>query len=561
MWTIDAGVEHLRFRESDAGGQVLEDVLLPNHGDLRHLLDSHGLLVRIRSNSDPPLITGKLASTMSSVLGSGTIVRPATAVWLAAQRLVTANGDASTIALIDLSASGYMLVGIDEKGNLSNDLLVVNPRCGAGSGINLDRVLQKLAIERDRVDEVLAPYLGEAGRARRQAIGTRADRCGVFASSATISDKNQGIPIEVALATTLKSEVLKACRKLPAGFNTVYLLGRVFRWAFARDCAGDFLAQTGVVHVRHDPENTCLLEALAETASSPSAPTTPAAADSVSAASTKVRQYDGFVNIRQREEAAGRYVRLTSEGAPDGTGSALTGRPLLIGLDVGSTMAKAVFADGDDGTPLYFSAYSNAGDTMETVKCVLRDLGARGFHVLQIRGIGVTGSARYQVQQAMMRIYPSLANRLTVLVENYAHARGSIDLARAHVQRLAASGVDVNRQFCALVDIGGEDTKVSTIALDRAELFANAMNVKCSAGTGSLMDTLAALFGLSGVAAGCAEACSRPRACRATRSWPRPTGPLSRTWPERSGGRSRSHPARSCCCTVKPCSPNRCRSP
>ena len=186
-------------------------------------------------------------------------------------------------------------------------------------------------------------------------------------------------------------------------------------------------------------------------------------------------------------------------------------RPVVIGLDVGSTMAKAVVADAIDGDVLHRSTFSNAGDTIETVKRVLRDLIASDVSHLKVRGVGVTGSARYQVQQALARIYPALADRLTVLVENYAHARGSIDEARRHVARLDARGIRVNREFCVLVDIGGEDTKVSTIALAQAELYANAMNLKCSAGTGSLMDTLSALFGLPGVKEACAQAYDAPR--------------------------------------------------
>ena len=46
-----------------------------------------------------------------------------------------------------------------------------------------------------------------------------------------------------ALAVTLKSEVLKACRKLPPGFAKVYLTGRVFKWQFARDCAAMVLTR------------------------------------------------------------------------------------------------------------------------------------------------------------------------------------------------------------------------------------------------------------------------------------------------------------------------------
>ena len=164
------------------------------------------------------------------------------------------------------------------------------------------------------------------------------------------------------------------------------------------------------------------------------------------------------------------------------------------------------------GDVLFLSACSNAGDTIETVKHLFQDLLASGITRLRVRGIGITGSARYQVQQALARLYPTAADRLTVLVENYAHARGSIDVARRRIAQLVEKGEPVNRDLCVLVDIGGEDTKISTIALAQAELFANAMNLKCSAGTGSLMDTFAALFNIPAVATACADAFAAPRA-------------------------------------------------
>jgi activator of 2-hydroxyglutaryl-CoA dehydratase len=186
---------------------------------------------------------------------------------------------------------------------------------------------------------------------------------------------------------------------------------------------------------------------------------------------------------------------------------------VILGLDVGSTMAKAVLADARSGAGLFQAAYSNAGDTIETVKRVFSDLRERGLSQVALRGIGITGSARYQVEQALTHIYPALEDRIAVLVENYAHARGSLEQARQHIRRLKGQGhAGVNEQFCILIDIGGEDTKVSTIALEQAELFDNAMNLKCSAGTGSLMDTLSAMFGIGDTAAACAEAYAAPRA-------------------------------------------------
>ena len=175
-------------------------------------------------------------------------------------------------------------------------------------------------------------------------------------------------------------------------------------------------------------------------------------------------------------------------------------------------MAKAVVADAASGDSLFMQAYSNAGDTIETMKQIFRDLRTGGVEQLAIRSIGITGSARYQVQQALTRIYPVLGERITVLVENYAHARGSIEHARQHIRRLREQGfTDVNEQFCILIDIGGEDTKISTIALEQAELFDNAMNLKCSAGTGSLMDTLSSMFESGSIAEACEQAYQAPR--------------------------------------------------
>ncbi len=510
---IDAGVGHIRLRARDDAGGVLFDTLMPSNCDLRRdVIDRHRLLERFGQGTRPPVfITGKLAPVVRAVLGCGEVFLPAAVAWLAAQELIRRerHDGAAALAMVELSASGYLVVGVDRTGALKDDLLAVNPSCGAGSGINLDRVLQKLGLEREDVDTLLADYLGEAGRERREKVTIRADRCGVFGASATISDKNQGIPLEVALATTLKSEVLKACRKLPPGFDKVILAGRIFHWRYARDCAADYLHGIGVREVAADPDNTQALEALRGLIGR-LGPAGIAQPDPRLTRQEATPTYPAFTEIRQRYQADHRYLRLEEE--PLRAAAADPGTPLLMGLDVGSTMAKLALADAGTGEILHLAAYSNAGDTIQTIRKAFEELRAAHGDAINLRGIGITGSARYQVQQALDHIYPELAGRVSVLVENYAHARGSIDVARRHVERLKAQGVaDVSEDLCILVDIGGEDTKVSTIALKEAELFNNAMNLKCSAGTGSLMDTLATMFGLPDVASACRDAYAAPR--------------------------------------------------
>ncbi|RJX31355.1 MAG: hypothetical protein C4516_07445 [Oxalobacter sp.] len=492
---IDAGVAYLRMRVCDSNGHEIENHVISSNRDLRDVIAEYRLDKRMAAGAQA-IITGKLASLVKQALGGGHTFLQASALWMAAKtRAKLKNEDA--LALVEISASGFTLVGVDGQGRLREDLLVTNPRCGAGTGVNIDRVLQKLGMKRDDVDVILADYLGYAGRALRDRIGTRVDRCGVFGASATISDKNQGIPLSVALATTFKSELQKVITKLPEGFNTVMLVGRFFNWQFVRDCAEDFLRELGVKHIEYDPDNTLMLDALHDLAEHAGVDER-GSLEGIAFPEPKLNEYPSFAallttmegNLRYRREPTGVF----SVPAPRD----LATRPVHIGMDVGSTMAKVVMTD-DAGEIVFLDAYSNAGDTIETVKRVFSDLQEQGLSSLQVRSIGVTGSARYQVREALARIYPQLTSRLAVLVENYAHARGSIDQAREHLVRLKTAGVtDLNEDFCILVDIGGEDTKISTIAMREAELFSNAMNIKCSAGTGSLMDTLSALFGIPG---------------------------------------------------------------
>ena len=256
---VDAGVEHIRIRRFDDAGELYAKHVIASNCDLQTAL---GDLFEDESGRREFYITGKLAEVVRDALGFGEVVLPAAALWAALQQLVKSEAyrEAQGLAAIDLSASGYLLLGVDDKGKLKDDLMIVNPRCGAGSGVNIDRVLQKLAIGREQVDELLAEYVGDEGKAAREKVNIRADRCGVFSSSATISDKNQGIPLPFALAVTLKSEVVKVCRRLPPGFEQVILTGGIFNWAYARDCARDYLYGIGVLKVAHDDEQSLIFD-------------------------------------------------------------------------------------------------------------------------------------------------------------------------------------------------------------------------------------------------------------------------------------------------------------
>jgi activator of 2-hydroxyglutaryl-CoA dehydratase/predicted nucleotide-binding protein (sugar kinase/HSP70/actin superfamily) len=512
---IDTGIEHIHVRIYDSFTEndsetLTKNIIIPNNDDIRKLFRKSGIIELLRNTgnsinngTESIYITGKLSEITKKVLGRGESIMPAAVLWSAAKFLLRRekNRELETIGIIDLSASGYMVICIDKNEELKDDLLIVNPRCGAGTGINLSRILSKLDINKEDVDRVLVDYLGTERKAEREQVPVRSDRCGVFSSSATISDKNQGIPLDRALAITMKSEVMKPCRKMSRGTDKVYLTGGVFIWQYARNCAEDFLKANGVKEIVYDEEQSIIMTGMKYLVES-------IGKDNFRKQSAvRLRKPDtllelpSFKTLKEKYEKQGLYERLPNPEIETVSSEIFMNLPVNIGLDIGSVMAKIVVNDDRTGKLLFQNFYDNHGDTINTIKHIFRKLKSRGIDKLRIQNIGITGSGRYQVQKTLKAIYPHIKERISVLVENYAHARGSIQLAKDHIAKLNRKGInEVNEDFCLLIDIGGEDTKISVISLKKEELFDNAMNIKCSAGTGSLMDTLKTLFNIENIA-------------------------------------------------------------
>lgn len=491
---IDSGMENMRIQWNQDG--AAQSCLIPNNKNIEYLLKENNLLDKATASGTKLYVTGKLAGIVKQSIHRGEIISSAAALWSAADMRLSEG----SVGIVSLSASGYMVIGIDKNG-LKDDLLVVNPKCGAGTGINLNRILEKLNINRTDVDKVLKDYLGEAGREKRAKVAVRSDRCGVFSSSATISDKNQGIPLDYALAVTMKSEVRKACNKMRPDIDEVHLTGGVFKWQYCRDCAEDCLNAMGISRIIYDENQGLLIEGMKHLVTGVGGRFRHEAPEKLRDA-RDFAEYPSFKALKKRYEASGLYRRLEAPSPSQLPDGALAGMPVNMALDVGSTMAKMVLADMENRI-LCMSAYNNKGDTIETIKHIFGDLKSKSVDALNFQHIGITGSGRYQVQKILKEVYPAIADRIFVLVENYAHAYGSIEVAKAHIDTIDGK---VNKEFCVLVDIGGEDTKVSVISLKERELFDNVMNIKCSAGTGSLMDTLKSLFGIPRIGEACRRA-------------------------------------------------------
>ena len=522
---IDAGIEKLHVRCTGGNGRDPHDRIYLHRGQLAHFLDEIKNNIQresIEKTGDIPEIylTGKLSAQARNFLGYGTCLHPETVLREAARCLLTKPPEhcepLQSVAIIDFSASGFCIAAAHQQQSIAPHFLEKNPSCGAGSGINLCRILEKLNITAEDVDSILQEYLGENGRALRTALPIRMERCGVFSVSATVSDKNQGIPIEHALAVTMKSEAAKAASRMPPDISRVYLTGGIFRWQFVRDCAADILSAQGINDIVYDEQQSLTIlgmEALKEKQRKRKAGASSTSGGLRHRKATQI-SLPSFGDLKHQLAAAGRYVDRQNENEKISAATLLESQPVNITMDIGSSMAKMIIADALNGKTLWLRSMANKGDALQTVRRFLETIRESGCQGLPVQYWGLTGSGRYQIQRILQAIYPHLQDRIFTLVENEAHVLGSLQILEDHIADLKRQGyAEINDSCGILVDIGGEDTKISIIDLKRKALQENAMNCKCSAGTGSLMDILRDLLNIPDVAT------AYRMASRASRAW------------------------------------------
>lgn len=136
-----------------------------------------------------------------------------------------------------------------------------------------------------------------------------------------------------------------------------------------------------------------------------------------------------------------------------------------VGIDIGSTAAKVV-ARGDH--PLEFTL-PTGWSSKETASVIRQRLADQGIDVsLEDTKVVATGYGRIAVEYADY-----------IITEITCHARGGREMGSDH---------------CAVIDVGGQDTKVILISHGMVQDFL--MNDKCSAGTGKFLEIMANRLGV-----------------------------------------------------------------
>ncbi|OUP00165.1 CoA activase [Drancourtella sp. An210] len=137
-----------------------------------------------------------------------------------------------------------------------------------------------------------------------------------------------------------------------------------------------------------------------------------------------------------------------------------------VGIDIGSTASKVVVR-GDHDTSFVLPTGWSSKETTREIQKRLKEMGA-----------DVEGEETKVVATGYGRIAVDFADY--VITEITCHARGGREIA----------GGD-----CAVIDVGGQDTKV--ILVEHGMVSDFLMNDKCSAGTGKFLEIMANRLGVA----------------------------------------------------------------
>ena len=142
-----------------------------------------------------------------------------------------------------------------------------------------------------------------------------------------------------------------------------------------------------------------------------------------------------------------------------------------LGVDVGSISTNVVVIDAEKKI-LAKRYLMTAGRPIEAIKQGLRDVGEEVGDMVEIWGVGTTGSGRY-------------------LTGDFIGA----DIVKNEITAQATAAIHINPQVDTIFEIGGQDSKY--ISLKNGAIVDFEMNKVCAAGTGSFLEEQAEKLGIS----------------------------------------------------------------
>ena len=431
------------------------------------LIDEAGKVIRLDSEkitSSPTAVVNSLIARLgeevsleqivsAGISGSGKGVIPKELNWAEyssplsiAAGLLHYHPDGKTI--IQVGGQSSLVIGLVD--GLTKPWQVDStPLCAVGTGRFLEQQAYRLGISLDDFARLALKCQGSPPRI--------AARCSVFAKTDLIHLQQKGAPVEAMLYGLCES-VARMVVSLKKGtfLEPVYFVGGVAANRAIAKSLGDVLSARNEHRAQIIiPENYLHIEALGS-------------------ALLSVRKRSRVVMLpetcsRQRYFEMPKLKKITHHHNGSGHRIEALGTGYL-GVDVGSTSTKAVIID-QSGRVLTKNYLMTAGKPIDAVKEVFKNLLQLGADKVRIAGVGITGSGRY-------------------LVGSFIGA----DLVKNEItaQTRAAAEIDAEAD---IIEVGGQDSK---LVIKRNGIVVDyQMNKACAAGTGSFIDELAEMLGIS----------------------------------------------------------------
>jgi predicted CoA-substrate-specific enzyme activase len=432
------------------------------------LTDDSGVVQYLASQKiiDSPKITvnsllGELKSAYPfekiqavGVSGSGRAIVPADYGWAEyssslaiAAGLLFNHADARTI--IQIGGQSSLVIEL-EDGLKKPWKVASNSLCAAGTGRFLEQQAYRLGIKIEEFGDIALKFNGTAPRI--------AARCSVFAKSDLIHLQQKGVSIEAMLYALCES-IARMVSALKKGVvaEPVYFLGGVAANRAIIKTLNKMLSERNDHPVEVNiPENYLNIEAIG--------------------AALLSRDKTCHARMLPLDEAGQRYFEsppLKEAAAPSndlkqGIQGSCTG---YLGVDVGSTSTKAVILDESGQKILAKNYLMTAGRPVDAVKQVFANLIKDGAAQVEIKGVGVTGSGRYLIGSLI-----------------------GADLVKNEITAQTRAAADIDPE-ADIIEIGGQDSKL--VIKRNGVVVDYQMNKACAAGTGSFIDEMAEMLGVS----------------------------------------------------------------
>jgi len=325
-----------------------------------------------------------------------------------------------------------------------------NPLCAAGTGRFLEQQAYRIGISMEDFATLALKFQGTAPRI--------AARCSVFAKTDLIHLQQKGAPLDAMLFALCES-VARMVASLKKGTfqEPVYFVGGVAANPAVAKSLNDMIsARNGHPVEVIIPPNYLYMESLGS------------ALLSIGKTSHGVVLPETDVRQRYFEMSKLEIVAVQNGKDSQRIEEQCVG---YLGVDVGSTSTKAVIMDEAGKRVLAKNYLMTAGRPVDAVRQVFRNLLREGVDKVRIAGVGVTGSGRYLVGGFIAA--DLIKNEITA-------------------QTRAAAEIDPEAD---IIEIGGQDSK---LVIKRNGIVVDYhMNKACAAGTGSFIDELAEMLGVS----------------------------------------------------------------